>query len=134
MEEGLSFVPMERLKLDIVRYSWGLDKATNNQEKALDLLQSIRLLKNHGTVHTRIIGDLQTIINLLVKNRVPRDIMLRQIVLRIQRVASSFQSLLFFNVLRNNNKEADQEANRVVALDPDACSLNANDLVWVPLP
>jgi len=52
---------------------------------------------------------------------------------RIKKLASSFQKLSFFHVLRNNNKEVDAEANRVSLLPAGTLLWDAKEN-WDPIP
>ena len=80
------------------------------------LLQGLKILQKTRIKEVKIIGDSQTLIKMLVENSRPKDLWLTRLMTRIKKLASSFQKLSFFHVLRNNNKEVDAEANRVALL------------------
>ena len=100
-----------------LKYAWGLGKETNNQAKALALLQGLKQLTRKGIIQSRVIRDSQSLIFLMISKSLPKEFQLNQIICRIHNIASKFQLLLFFHVLCRNNIEANSAANRAVALN-----------------
>ena len=62
------------------------------------------------------------------------DILLRQTMLRIHKIASKFHRLSYFHVLQKNNSKAYQPANRAVGLEPNNFLLNEHELGWDLIP
>ena len=103
------------------------------QEKALALLQGLKKTKDLGIKEVIVIGDSHTIIKTMVEKSVPTDFRVARVVARIKTLAKSFQRIKFFHVLRENNKDADSEANKVVHLP--AGSLSRDRIKdWDPIP
>ncbi|WP_369075076.1 reverse transcriptase-like protein, partial [Bacteroides uniformis] len=61
-------------------------------------------------------GDSQSIIKTIADCSSPFDLRLSRLINGIRTLMKSFQSLNFFHVKRDNNKDADVEANKVVHL------------------
>lgn len=97
-------------------FTWGLGHNTSIQAEALALFQGLKQAKDLGIKEVIIIGDSQSIIKTMVENSVPSDFRFARVVARIKTLVNSFQSIKFFHVLRENNKDADSEANKVVHL------------------
>lgn len=114
-------------------YSWGLGHNTNTQAEALALLQGFKQLKKFDIKEVNVIGDSQTSIKILMDNTVPLDLRLARLVTRIKILVKSLQSLNFFHVLRENNKDADVEANKVALLSAGALLRDGNE-GWDPIP
>ena len=66
-------------------------------------------------------------------NSSPADLRLSRLRSRIRILLQSFQSLDFFHVMRDNNKEADAEAN-TAALLPLGALLKDRVEAWDPIP
>jgi ribonuclease HI len=115
------------------RYTWGLDQDTNTQAEAMALMQGLKILQKARIKEAKIIGDSQTLIKMLVENSNPKDLRLARLMVRIKKSASSFQKISFFHVLRNNNKEADAETNRVALLPVGTLLWNDKEN-WDPIP
>ena len=115
------------------RYAWGLGQDTNTQAEAMALLQGLKVLQKVGIKEAMVFGDSQTVIKMLVENSKPKDLRLTRILMRIRKISSSFQSLSFSHVLRNNNKEADEEANRAALLPKGMLILDEKE-EWAPIP
>lgn len=96
------------------------------------LFQGIKLLKELGLEEANVFGDSQVIISAVVNNSNPTDPQLARIITRIKGMAKSL-NLNYFHVLRNNNKEADIEANKAVHLDAGTI-LRDKEILWAPIP
>lgn len=66
-------------------------------------------------------------------NSSPSDLKLSRLLSIIKFLTNTFQSLEFFHVKRENNKEADAEANKAVLLPPGAL-IRDGDEDWDPIP
>ena len=78
-------------------------------------------------------GDSQVIIKIMVTNSSPRDLRLARLISRIRSLGKLFQNLKYFHVLRDNNKEADLEANKATLLSVGA-TIRDGDETWDPIP
>lgn len=103
-------------------FAWGLGFNSSIQAEALALYQGLKLLLSLEIKEAIILGDSQVIIKLMVTNTAPRDLRLARQIQRIRSLGKLFQNLKYFHVLRENNKEADREANKATLL-----SAGAND-------
>ena len=72
----------------------------------------------------KVIGDSQSLIGIMGRNSISKDIQLKKLVLRIQDLASKFQKIHYFHVLHSNNKELDHATNREMSLEPNSLLLN----------
>ena len=100
----------------VSKFAWGLGQSTSMQAEALALLQGLKQEKDNGISDVSIIGDSQSIIKVLVEDSSPTDIRLARVISRIRILVKSFRTASFLHVLRENNKDADLEANRAVPL------------------
>ena len=66
-------------------------------------------------------------------NFVPKDLKLARLVTRIKTLVKSLQSVNFFHVLWENNKDADLEANKAALIFVDTL-LRDRDEDWDPIP
>lgn len=100
----------------VLRYAWGVGYNTSIQAEALALLQGLKQLKSLGIQVASVFGDSQTIIKTMVDNASPSDLRLSRLIRRIRTLSNSFQCLNFYHIKRDNNKDADAEANKAVTL------------------
>jgi ribonuclease HI len=91
-----------------IAFTWGLGETTNNQTKVLALLQGLMILKQRGINQISVIGDSTIIIHHMHYQTIPRDIQLRKLLNRVQRLAKSFESIDYFQVLRLHNFSVDK--------------------------
>lgn len=117
----------------ILQFAWGLGINSSIQPKALALFQGLKLLLKLGIKEAIIFGDSEVIIKTMVTNPSPRDLRLARLIQRIKSMAKLFQNLRYYHVLRDNNKEADLEANKVAQLMDGAMKSNEEE-TWVPIP
>jgi len=80
------------------------------------MLQGLKHLQDLGIEKVIILGHSQSLIRILVDNMSSRDFRLARVVTRIRKLIGSFLQVNFFHVLRQNNKESDAKANKVVLL------------------
>ena len=106
---------------------------TSIQAKALALFQGLKQVKDLGIKEVNVIGDSQSIIKTIVDNSAPTDFRFARLMTRIKTLVKTFQSLNFFHVLRENNKDADSEANKAVLLSVDTL-LRDRDEAWDLIP
>lgn len=119
--------------ISIHNFSWGLGINSSIQAEALALYQGLKLLLRLEIKEAIIFGDSQVIIKIMVTNTTPRDLRLARLIHRIRNLGKLFQNLKYFHVLRDNNKEADIEANKVVLLSVGAM-IRDGDETWDPIP
>lgn len=100
----------------VLRYAWGVGYNTSIQAEALALLQGLKQLKSLGIQVASVFGDSQTIIKTMVDNASLSDLRLSRLIRRIRTLSNSFQCLNFYHIKRDNNKDADAEANKAVTL------------------
>ena len=91
------------------------------------LLRGLKQVKALGIKEVNVIGDSQTIIITIVENSPLADFIFARVVSRIRILMNSLQSVNLFHVMRENNKDADLEANRAVLLAVGALSRDKND-------
>ena len=60
---GIIRCPLDQI---ISHFDWGLGLSSNNQAKAMALLQGLKQLQKHGIKEARVIGYLQNLIGLIV--------------------------------------------------------------------
>jgi ribonuclease HI/exonuclease III len=114
-------------------FAWGLGHNTSIQAEALALFQGLKQVKDLGIKEVNVIGDSQSIIKVIVDNSAPKDFRLARLATRIKSLTKSFQSINFFHVLRENNKDADAEANKAALLSAGTL-LRDRDEDWDPIP
>lgn len=114
-------------------FSWGLGINSSIQVEALALYQGLKLLLKLKIKEANILGDSQVIIKLMVTNTTPWDLRLARLIHRIRSLGKLFQNLKYFHVLRDNNKEADLEANKATLLSARAM-VRDGDEAWDPIP
>ena len=79
------------------------------------------------------IGDSQAIINTMVTRSETKDLRLARLIHKILDLGDSFHNLNVYHVLRANNKEANNEANKSALLMASAF-LKAGQEIWEPIP
>lgn len=67
--------------------------------------------KDKGILNLTVVGDSKLIISRARHNSLPKNIHLRTILIRIQSEIKTFRAIEFFHVLRENNQDADRQAN-----------------------
>lgn len=85
---------------------------TNNRAEAYGLLLGTSIAKNYGLRNLLILGDSAIIIAALTTGKDFRQIALNNIKARIMGNIRSLGNVTFKHVLRINNKEADNHANK----------------------
>ena len=115
------------------RFAWGLGHNTSIQAEAISLFQGLKQVKELGIKEVNVIGDSQSIIKAIVDNSPPKDLRLARLVSRIKSLIKSFQSINFFHVWRENNKDADTKANKAALLSAGSL-LRDRDEDWDPIP
>lgn len=89
---------------------------TSIQAEALALFQGLKQVKDLGINEVNVIGDSQSIIKAIVDNSAPKVFRLARLATRIKSLTKSFQSINFFHVLRENNKDNDAKASKASLL------------------
>lgn len=114
-------------------YAWGLRHNTSIQAKALALFQGLKQVKDLGIKEVNVIGNSQSIIKNILDNSTPTDFRFARLMTRIETLVKTFQSLNFFHVLRETNKDADSEANKEFFLSVGSL-LRDRDEAWDLIP
>ena len=104
-------------------YSWGLGNKTNNQAKALSLLKGCHLALLSGHIAgLHIFGDSQVIIEMLLHGRTSKNVKLNPCLERIRMNLVKFNSYKLFHILRNQNEEVSDVANKL-----------SGTAIWLPV-
>lgn len=119
----------------ISTHIFSLDLGINSsiQAEALALFQGLKFLLNLEIKEANIFGDSQVIIKIMVTNSSLRNLRLARQIYKIRSLGKLFQNLKYFHVLRDNNKEADLEANKASLLSARAM-IRDGDQTWDPIP
>ena len=117
----------------MIKYAWGLGHSTSIQAESLALLQGLKQAKATGISDLSVIGDSQSIIKVLVEDSSPTDLRLARAILRIRNMVKAFRTASFLHVLRENNKEADSEANKAVLLSEGSLLIDETE-EWDSIP
>ena len=107
--------------------------ASNIQPEALALFQGLDILKVLNIREVNDIGDSQAIINTMVTRSETKDLRLARLIHKILDLGDSFHNLSVYHVLRGNNKEEDNEANKAALLTSGAL-LKGEREIWEPIP
>jgi len=108
----------------VMKYAIGLGIDTNNRAEALALWQGLKLAIQHNIQDLIVIGDSRIIIQAMVKKSHSHSIKLQSLLDKIRIITSKLKSCQFFHVLRDQNCNADQEANQGVHLNAGTLSVN----------
>ena len=117
----------------IHNFAWGLGINSSIQAEALALLQGLKSLLNLEIKEVNVFGDSQVIIKIMATNSSPRDLRLARLISRIRTLGNLFKKFSYYHVLRENNKEADLEANKAVLISAGAI-IRDEDETWDPIP
>lgn len=112
----------------IVKYEWGLGSMTNNKAEAYSLLLGISIARKLGLQNLLILGDSAIIIAALNSGKDFKQEALNRIKTRIMEVLKNINEVTFKHVLRGNNSEADEQANK--ATKRNAGQVKENDEVY----
>eukprot|EP00253_Pinus_taeda_P006650 PITA_06650 len=118
---------------EILHFAWGLGINSSIQAETFALFQVLKQLQNLEIKEANILGDSEVIIKLMVTGSIPRDLRLARLIQRIRGMEKMFQNLKFYHVLRDNNKEADLEANKSAQLSAGTLNRDGEEK-WVPIP
>jgi ribonuclease HI len=80
-------------------FSWSLGVTSNNQAKAYAIFKGLSLAKSQGIDDISIIGDSWVIVNQVKKRSPPRDMKLKNIIVRELKEVEAFKSLQCYHVL-----------------------------------
>ena len=100
--------------------------------EALDLWQGLRIAKEMGISELTIIGNPRINICALAENLMPNNMTLRHLIQKIMAQTSSFKKIDFYHVLRENNSNADHEANKGTSLSLGELILNEQGSLCPP--
>ena len=92
--------------------------------EALALWQGLRIAKEMGFSKLTVIGDSRIVICALAENLMPNNMALRHLIHKIMVQSSSFKKIDFYHVLRENNSNANIEANKGTSLSHGELILN----------
>jgi ribonuclease HI len=98
-------------------YFWNLGISTNNTAKAYAVYQGVQLALQKHPTKLNIVGDSKNTIRYFVIGSNPKEIKLKSLIERT-RLSLSYIFVQFFHILRENNKEADEMANKAIGLAP----------------
>ena len=101
-------------------------------EEALALWQGLRIAKEMGISKLTVIKDSKIIICALVENLMPNNMALRHLIQQIMVQTSSFKKIYFYHVLRENNSNANHEANKGTSLSLGELILNEQGSLCPP--
>jgi ribonuclease HI len=114
----------------IARYAWGLGTESNNKAEALALWQGLTQAISLGIQNLTVIGDSRFLIQALNHNTRISDGQLKHIMDKIRILKQRFHAIHWFHVLRGNNTQADEEANKGVRLGKSILILNGVTMDW----
>lgn len=98
-----------------ITFEWGLGITTNKWVEAFDLLLGAIILSRRNILNLIIFGDSVILIQAMNKNTNQNNSALSQITKRIRHHLINQGHVTFMHILRENNKEVDIQANKVVA-------------------
>lgn len=116
----------------MVQYAIGLGIATNNYAEAMALWQGLCQARRNGIRNLIIIGDSRMLSSAIIRSSKNQSAQLNNLLDRI-RLLKNLDSYQLFHVLRELNKEADEEANRGALLAP-GCMNISGQLSTVDIP
>jgi len=93
-------------------FAWGLGHATNNQAEFLALWQGINQALKLGINKIKIVGDSKQVIDAINLKKPPKDMRLAQLHKKICILLDQIKEYKVYHVLRDLNRDADNEANR----------------------
>eukprot|EP00253_Pinus_taeda_P026690 PITA_26690 len=96
----------------IVKYEWGLGSMSNNKAEAYSLLLGTSIARNLGLQNLLIMADSAIIIVAMTSRKDFKQMALNSIKGRIMETIRSFSEVTFKHILRGNNMEADEQANK----------------------
>eukprot|EP00253_Pinus_taeda_P019866 PITA_19866 len=96
----------------LVKYEWGLGIMSNNKAEAYSLLLGTSIARKLGLQNLLILGDSAIIIASMSLGKDFRQIALNRIRDRITENTRNIRGVSFKHILRGNNKEADEQANK----------------------
>eukprot|EP00253_Pinus_taeda_P035640 PITA_35640 len=112
----------------IVTYEWGLGSMSNNKAEAYSLLLGTSIARNLGLQNPLIMGDSAIIIEAMTSGKDFKQMALNSIKGRIMETIRSFSEVTFKQILRGNNMEADEQANK--ATGRQTGQVRENDTVY----
>ena len=92
--------------------------------EALALFQGLQLAKSQGINEIIVIGDSRLVIQALLISSPPSQLNIHHLIKKLQILATSFQKIDYFHVLRKHNTKADQAMNFASCLDKGILVLN----------
>ena len=100
-------------------YFWNLRISTNNTAEAYAVYQGVKLSLQKHPMNLNIVGDSKNTIRYFVIGSNLMDIKLKSLIERT-RLSLSYIFVQFFHILRENNKEVDEMANKTIGLALDS--------------
>jgi ribonuclease HI len=114
-------------------YSWSLSTHSNNLVEAYGLLQGMKIAKLLNIHNLVVIGDSFLIIKYIQQGTFSSDARLASVLGRIRHLNSSFSTMRFYHVLRDNNYEADMYASLDTRKKEGTLIIN-NEVTNEPIP
>jgi ribonuclease HI len=118
---------------NILDYSWGLGKTTNNRAESLAVYMGLQIASSRNLHELTVLGDSELIIKDLLglKNstlQIPNGLQSRINSLKFQ-----FSNIHFFHILRSQNQVVDSLAKLAKNLEQSQLYINQDEThVWIP--
>jgi ribonuclease HI len=107
-----------------LRFAWGLGVASNNRVEALALWQGLNQAMLLNIRDLVVLGDSRVIIQALNQSSILENALFQHSLDKIKLLMRQFQTIQIFHVLRENNSQADEEANMGASLGQGILLLN----------
>ena len=100
---------------------------TNNKAEALALWQGLKQARRNNIDEISVFGDSRIIIQAMILKKFPSHLHISRILHKISMIASKFQKINYYHVLRGLNSLADAEANKAVHLGRSIISVDGRE-------
>jgi ribonuclease HI len=105
-------------------FAWGLGVQSNNIAEFYALWQGLRQSLSLNIQNISVFGDSKLVVQAMRTKSSPSSLQMNRIYQKIMILASEFQTISFFHVLRHLNKQDDHEANYASLLNRSTISVN----------
>eukprot|EP00253_Pinus_taeda_P021837 PITA_21837 len=112
---------------EVIRFSWGIGKESNNRAEALALWQGLSQPIKGNFLSISVFGDSTIIIQALKTKKNPSQLHLSTILRKIRLILPKFHKISFYHIPRKLNSQADMEANQGVLRSKRSLSVNQVD-------
>ena len=93
-------------------FSWGLGTKSNNESEDLAIIKGCHMITKRKLQEVNIFGDSTIIIRGLLSNQRMKNAKLESITQRIKMELEKIKKVKLYQIPRDLNKEADEEANK----------------------